>query len=201
MRVMMIGVVAMLGTKVEAHYYAFKGKAKYCSVCVDAELADHEEHAVNLTNLIEVPALHREKVEFCVTTESIDILCPSKAKRVWKRVRLPVVRQLIVPDATTVQGIVSDDSLKTPDLCQGLLPDAVLIRAMELKIKTYACAILDLKKCESVSELKGRCRLSTTYGFSDVGSPYDCSWGLPQIYQNDGPDEADGTNNDGSFTD
>ena len=188
MRAVMIGLVAMLGTKVEAHYYAFAGKAKYCSVCVDAELAEHEEHAVNLTNLTELPALHSEKVEFCVTTESIDILCPSNAtkKEVWKRVRLPVVRQQIVPGITTIQGIISDDSLKDPgkhpDFCQGEIPDAVLVRAMKLEIETYACAILDPNKCELVSELNGKCRLSKTYGFSDGGSPYDCSWGLPQTY-------------------
>ena len=81
MRVMMIGLVAMLGAKAEAHYYVVAGKAKYCSVCVDAELAEHEEHSVNPTTLTEVPALHSEKVEFCVTTKSIDILCPSNARK------------------------------------------------------------------------------------------------------------------------
>ena len=175
MRVMMIGLVAMLGAKVEAHYYVAGGQAKRCSVCVDAELAEHEEHTVNLTNLTEVPALHSEKVEFCVTTESVDILCPSNAKKkeVWKRVRLPVVQQQIVPGVTTVQGIVSDDSLKDPskhpDFCQGEIPDAVLIRAMKLKMETYTCAILDPNKCELYSELNGKCRLSKTYGFSDSG--------------------------------
>jgi hypothetical protein len=33
MRVMMVGLVAMLGFKAEAHYVVVNGKAKYCSGC------------------------------------------------------------------------------------------------------------------------------------------------------------------------
>ena len=38
MRVMMIGLVAMLGAKAEAHYFIVGGKVKYCSVCVDVDV-------------------------------------------------------------------------------------------------------------------------------------------------------------------
>jgi hypothetical protein len=42
MRVMMIGLVAMLGAKAEAHYYIVGGKVKYCSVCVDVASINHD---------------------------------------------------------------------------------------------------------------------------------------------------------------
>ena len=67
MRVMMIGLVAMLGAKAEAHYFIVGGKAKYCSVCVD----------VNLTHDEMPPLDHPEEVEFSLTTTSVDILCPN----------------------------------------------------------------------------------------------------------------------------
>jgi hypothetical protein len=35
---MMIGLVALLGAKAEAHYVYVSGKYKYCSICVDAKL-------------------------------------------------------------------------------------------------------------------------------------------------------------------
>ena len=175
MRVMMVGLVAMLGAKAEAHYYAFKGKAKYCSVCVESELAKHEEHPNNpATDIV----THTEHAEFCVTTTPADVSCPPGTQlNSPAQVKVPlVVRKQIVTteDVTKVEGVID-----TSGFCKGFSPLHALIRKMKVKIKTYACANSD---CEPVSKLEGTCRLPRKYGFSDVGAPYNCSWQLPWTY-------------------
>ena len=212
-RVMMIGLVAMLGAKAEAHYYVVAGKAKYCSVCVDAELAEHEEHPVNPATSTEVPD-HGEGVEFCVKTKKITVLCPNEVKKVWAPAKL-IVRQPIRSGVSTRFDL---KSLVDPHFCQGMTPPiAVLARRIRVAIKTYACADptnsdpanSDPTKCETVSEWKAKCKLPKEYGFHNPPVPgvtppvpagvtaYDCSWQI----QNDGPDEADGPDDDGSFPD
>lgn len=189
MRVMMIGLLAMLGAKAEAHYYVVAGKAKYCSVCVDAELAEHEEHPINPATQTKEFAPHNEEVEFCVTTKSVDIMCPlSGAKRMWVEQPL-VIRKPIGPDDITgittaqVEGVFTSLPLvETHDFCQGEGPPiAVLIRAMKVEIKTHACGILDRTNCEAVSFVTGKCRLPEEYGLPNVppGTLYDCSWRWP----------------------
>jgi hypothetical protein len=62
MTVMMVGLVAMLGAKAEAHYIMLGGKLKYCSVCC-------------VVDLVGVPNPHSGGEVKCEATAS-SILCP-----------------------------------------------------------------------------------------------------------------------------
>lgn len=217
MRAMMIGLVAMLGAKVEAHYIVVSNKVKYCDVCIESDLV-HEEHAVNPVTRTEEPAPHSEEVEFCVTPKKIE--CPgSEARTVLKRVvplllRMPLVPK-VTPTRTYVEGRFDERSFRTQKFCQGELPLAKpIVRAMDVEIKTFACRTSPRRKCKRVSYAKGECTLPTEYGPEVPDqTPYDCTWRLRRSQQNDGPDgpdgpdeaggpdEADGPNNDGSFDD
>lgn len=118
------------------------------------------------------------------------------------------IRKPISPISGTttalVEGRFEETSLPTQEFCRGEPSLAKpIIRAMNVKINTYACDFSVRRKCKRVSFVKGRCTLQQEYGFPEVppGVPYDCSWRLPQPQQNDGLGEADGPNNDGWFDD
>ena len=66
MRVMMIGLVALLGANAEAHYYVAAGKYKYCSL----------HCAVNLKN-VPNPSLWPAKVRCEATAALVEISCPN----------------------------------------------------------------------------------------------------------------------------
>ena len=68
MRVMMIGLVALLGVKAEAHYVYYAGRYKYCSLHCVADLK-------KVPDPIEEPA----KVKCEATATSVEILCPDQS--------------------------------------------------------------------------------------------------------------------------
>lgn len=70
--VMMIGLVAMLGAKAEAHYILVKNKIKFCSICIDVEHTEADTPAeVDVVMEADTPA----EVEVVVTTKNVEILC------------------------------------------------------------------------------------------------------------------------------
>jgi len=170
MRLMMIGLVAMLGAKAEAHYVVVKGKVKYCSVCVEAELKEDKGNPVD-------PKTHDEKVEFRLMTKKIEILCPKETVvQSTKNVTL-VVRKLIVQE---VEGVVFDEaSLVNSNFCPDSSPPDVLVRAMKVEIKTYACDLLDPPTCKQVRKsVKLDCKLPKKFDFNNKPPPgilYVCS--------------------------
>jgi hypothetical protein len=74
MRVIMIGLVAMLGANAEAHYYMVAGKYKYCSL----------DCAVDLREVPD-PISKSAQVRCEATAKSVEILCPDQSL-----VQLPV---------------------------------------------------------------------------------------------------------------
>jgi hypothetical protein len=54
MRVMMVGLFALLGAKAQAHYVFVFGKYKYCSICLDPATDDH---GIPIPTLMDVPAV------------------------------------------------------------------------------------------------------------------------------------------------
>jgi hypothetical protein len=186
MRVMMVGLVAMLGFKAEAHYIVVNGKVKFCSICVDVELEENKGNPVDLiTHTEEVDLItHTEEVEFCLKTKEVEILCPNgTVVQSTKKVTL-VVRELIdlvdLGDTIKVGGVFSREALlKAFNFCPGLsLPSDVLIRAAEVEIKTNACNLVSTLGCEQVDFVKLNCKLPSQFTFSHpppVGELYGCS--------------------------
>lgn len=163
MRVMMIGLVAMLGAEAEAHYFIVGGKVKYCSVCVDVKLIKDET----------VPDVHLEEVEISLTTTSVDILCGTQISSPGQVNPLVVRRPIDGGDITTqldsngvqvttaeVEAIVSDTALLVNrSFCGGIRPRDVLIREMHLTIKQCT-----LTPCvPAVSTLDVNCTLSAKF--------------------------------------
>ncbi len=70
MTVTMIGLVAMLGAKAEAHTFWFRGKPRVCSVCSDGELRDVREDPRSIFAV----------AELIVRTQKARILCPDKTE-------------------------------------------------------------------------------------------------------------------------
>ncbi len=98
MRVMMVGLIAMLGAKAEAHYYVIGGIPKRCSHCVDGEFGkDHKEHDA---------VAHTDVAEFRLSTKKVDYLCPptgsiqqSTIANAMVKKDLVVLKQIVEGDA------------------------------------------------------------------------------------------------------
>jgi hypothetical protein len=177
MRVMMVGLVAMLGFKAEAHYVVVNGKVKYCSVCVYAQL--EKGNPVDLITTEEVDLItHTEKVQFCLKTKEVEILC-SNGTVVQSTENVTLVVQKLIDDqidlgvTIEVRGVFSDEALlnallaKT-NFCPGLsLPSDVLIRAAKVEIKTYACNLDPTLECEQVKFVELDCMLPKKFNFEN----------------------------------
>ena len=160
MRVMMVGLIAMLGAKAEAHWYVVGGTPKRCSHCVDGELKkDHIKHdAFTHTDVAEFRLTH-EKGRLCVPPNRKCITTKITNAKVKDGLHLVVLKQIVAGDATYEaieiddNGIIftapatfnlvakfSDSLLKDEPLCPGpALPIDVLIRETALKIVSYWC--------------------------------------------------------------
>ena len=169
MRVMMIGLVALLGANAEAHYVYVAGKYKYCSVCNEAKLTAENDS---------ISPDHTEQLEFILTTISTDetvppleILCPNGTiVPSWEQFTLAVQRTIGEGDITNgeggpltiaeVQACVSDGALLVSSLfCDGDPPTDVLIRKMKAESKTSWCPVSNLLPCVPVSTSVADCTL------------------------------------------
>jgi hypothetical protein len=167
--VMMIGLVALLGAKAEAHYVYVSGNYKYCSICVDAKLKG-EEDSIN-------PTTHTEELEFLLTTELVEILCPDGRIVFSSDLFQFVVKKTIGKDDITIQvngqngplttaevkACVSDTALLLNSVFCGVKPKAVLIRQMRAEITTSACYIL----CDTVDTFVTDCILPAKYNLNN----------------------------------
>ncbi|MCA1851884.1 MAG: hypothetical protein LC647_05690, partial [Beggiatoa sp.] len=116
---MMIGLVALLGAKAEAHYVYVAGKYKYCSVCVDAKLKG-EKDSIN-------PTTHTEELEFLLTTKSVEILCPDEQiPSSFGLILGLVVRRPIGGDDITTQVNGQDGPLTTAEV-EACVSDVALL--------------------------------------------------------------------------
>jgi hypothetical protein len=170
MKVMLVGLVAMLGVKAEAHWKVVAGKLKFCSVCIEVEL-EEDRGTVD-------PNTHTEEVEFRLMTEKVEILCPGGTVVQSEDKVTLVVRKPI--DQGDMKGVVSDTAfLAKPNFCPGSKPLDVLIRATKVEIKTYACYLPDPSTpeepptCEQVREfVKLNCKLPNKFNFKNYPKNY-----------------------------
>lgn len=180
---MMIGLVALLGAKAEAHYVYVSGQYKYCSICVDAKLKG-EEDSINLTT-------HTEELEFLLTTELVEILCPdgrivSSSDLFQFVVKKPIGKDDITTQVngqggplTTaeVRACVSDTALLENSVFCGVKPKDVLIREMRAEITTSACYILNIPQCDTVDTFVTDCILPAEYDLNHrppSGTLFEC---------------------------
>jgi hypothetical protein len=197
-RVMMVGLIAMLGAKAEAHWYVAGGTPKRCSHCVDAELTDRDEkHDFE----------HTEEADFHLTAKTVRLLCQTTDNGVStldltnRSVDLAVQKRIVPPGDVTYRSIDSGRSPEGPAtfdltakfsdlllkedpdlLCVGtgllrLPPIDVLILNTSLTIVTYACKPGAV--CEVLSRFeRGSCTLRNSVNFTNnyppIGTPYVC---------------------------
>ncbi|MDQ3774177.1 MAG: hypothetical protein M3461_07330 [Pseudomonadota bacterium] len=171
---MMIGLVALLGAKAEAHYYVASGKYKYCSVCSETQLTPQDG------SIDSDP--HTEKLKFVLTPKLIEILCPNEQIPIsiddplLQNLSLEVQKTIDAGDITTllngnggplttaeVTACVNDAALLVNSTLDQLwdqicgvdvIPTAVIIRNMKAEINTLACDVLNtdvLNTCDTVS--------------------------------------------------
>jgi len=138
MTVMMIGLVALLGAKAEAHTRWFNGKPRVCSICDDD------------ATLMEVPnGLYQ--ADLIVKTQLVTILCPGtvelKSRKEWT-----LIGQSAPIAVKSESGIgqvafrfrVSDQPIVNFGFCgvrngEPILPDLLQITKMSAKYKAYEC--------------------------------------------------------------
>jgi hypothetical protein len=200
MRVMMVGLVALLEAKAEAHYVYYAGRYKYCSVCNEAQLTE-QDGSID-------PGPHTEKLQFVLTPKSIEILCPNENIPIsiddplLQNLSLEVQKIIDVGDITTLNGnggplttaevraCVNDAALLMNSTLHQLwdqvcgvdvIPTAVLIREMKAEIETSWCKVSNPLKCGTVStHVDDDCTLPNYSNLSNYpknlnkGAFYDC---------------------------
>jgi hypothetical protein len=148
MKVMLVGLVAMLGVKAEAHWKIVAGKLKFCSICSDATLTEVPPHPDPLVNL-PAPAV----AELIVKTKLVTISCPDNTEVQLKK---PVTLSAQTPSGkwldwdskkktARVEFFVSDKPFVDLGLCgvdqngMPVQPDAVQILKMNATYNAYEC--------------------------------------------------------------
>lgn len=203
MRVMMIGLVALLGAEAEAHYVVIKGRCVW-----------HSGECVRQDEDVPKPPIPINDIpisEIVARPKSVEILCPGGPHGIVKQIDLTndgvtlAARKRIDPSDITerrdpvnnsnmstnleVQGIISDAIfLEDPalprdsgdfDFCSGLVPLDMIIRSMSVEMNLY----LNSDPTKSHSTWKaGTCTLSDTFNLKNYpknvpprGAPFDCS--------------------------
>ncbi|MGH8489429.1 MAG: hypothetical protein ACREXS_11355 [Gammaproteobacteria bacterium] len=191
MRVMMIGLVAMLGVKAEAHYIVVKGRCVWHSLeCYREDEAPQDP----------VPILFPPVGEVVATPLKVQVLCPGGvqdldlSKEEWTLAAQKPILQSDITRVTTPRGktsgnaewtvVVSDahfledpEAVFCPDRKN---PQEVLIHEMSVKMNLY-CSRFD-PKCKpnvphSTWEAKS-CVLPVGFDVKNLparGTPYSCS--------------------------
>lgn len=192
MRIMMVGLVAMLGAKAEAHYFWFFGKIKFCSVCLDPGTDDQG----NDLSLTDVPADLNDPskpapavVELSVKAKLVEISCPQPPTVIQSKVNVTLEGETpsdlwgYDPNAETavVSVRVDDDSLN--NVCPGR--GEVRILKMSATANAYECTGLDpANPCSSrvlISIMKfNNCTIPSG---APLDTLYDCN--APDIQHND----------------
>ncbi|MGH8531762.1 MAG: hypothetical protein ACREV1_03290 [Gammaproteobacteria bacterium] len=187
MRVMMIGLVAMLGVEAEAHWIIVRGKCYWHSgECVrqDKEVPDPP---------IPDPAVTAPpEAELVARPTQVEILCPGgnveviNLSNVTLASRAPIVQGDIterrdpkgnfISRNLEVQRIVSDGLfLENPadfSFCSGLSPEDVIIRAMSVEMNLY-CFDGQCSKATPHSAWRAEsCTLSDKFNFKNYPKKY-----------------------------
>lgn len=191
MRVMMVGLLAILGAAAEAHLIVKNGKGWVCSICVSAEASEENQGSVD-------PTKHIELLEYLVMIRRTELLCPNDVEDSKVPVNLVVRKQVEPSDITRVinqegklvglaradvAARVSDLPLKEDLKCSDSSSAGdVLVRQAGVVINTYACDLTDPTVCSSVSSLSlGTCTLSGKFNLKEypknlppIGTLYSC---------------------------
>jgi hypothetical protein len=183
-RVMIVGLVAMLGAKAEAHYTVRYGKAYYCSVDVVAKLTGVDP--IDLT----------AEAESVVTTKKVEYSCSDGTRGQSTEGWTLTARRLIhldrdqdqhlgitvgiktIPPAPPVEFVTAELVIIVSDqpLLDRFCPTSsgeIIIRSMSVVINIYTAARSVLA---STAEFKN-CTLSNKYNLSTlppIGFRYDC---------------------------
>lgn len=169
----LVALLAMLGTKAEAHYMYVNGEYYYHSVGCQATIG-------SLSNPPDPLA-----VQCVVTTAQVETLCQDLSI-----VSLPIQLSLsaqvqIPPGQTQVEVLVSDSPLLNPavnNTCGNLAPIAALIRNMASTVTISQCVGSDCSVRLVTSTAQAQCALPAGYNLSNYpanlppdGTPFTCT--------------------------
>jgi hypothetical protein len=172
-----VGLLAMLGTKTEAHYMHVNGKWVYHSIGCQATIGSLSDPPDRLAVVCEV------------TTAVVETLCPDLSiVSLPIQVTLSAERQ-IAPGKTKVEVIVSDAPLLDVDLnpsCGDSTPIDVLIRNMDSTISVFQCAGPVGDPCSVrllTSTAAAQCELPAQFNLDNYpknlppdGTPFTCTY-------------------------
>lgn len=198
MRVLMIGLVSMLGVEAEAHYVVVRGKCYWHSL----ECGREDKETPDPKEVFDPTRGPPPEIEVVATPRRVELLCTDgRVEEINLRdrsVTLASGKPIGRGDFTSaridgkpvrtnlqVQGIVSDSFfLEDPTLCRnGVPPEEVMIRVMSVEINLYCSPETD-KLCfnkadEPHSSWRAeRCTLPDTFSVKKLptrGTLYDCS--------------------------
>jgi hypothetical protein len=168
-----VALLAMLGTKAEAHYMYVDGEYYYhsvgCQVTIGSLASPPDPLAVGCL----------------VVTAQVETLCPDLSI-----VKLPIQlnlsnQVLIPPGQTQVEAIVSDSPLLDPTVnnaCGGVAPIAALIRNFVGTVTISKCSGLGCLVKLMTSTAVSTCTLSASYDLVNYpahlppdGTPFTCA--------------------------
>jgi hypothetical protein len=175
----LVGLLAMLGTKVEAHYMYVSGEWVYHSVGCIAEIESVSDPAT-------VPA----SVECVVATVQVETLCPdlsivSSPIEVSLIAQAPITLDNIITEGRAqVEVIVPDTPLLNLSIVQnacitiGSTPIAVLIRHIESTVNVLECIgpLCLVRQLSSTFEEPVQCELPAQFNFGNHdGAAFICT--------------------------
>ncbi|OOO03723.1 MAG: hypothetical protein USCGTAYLOR_00002 [Chromatiales bacterium USCg_Taylor] len=160
MRVMMIGMVAMLGVEAEAHYMYVSGRYYYHSIGCYAEIGTR------------FPP-NRWEVECQVNATRVELLCPD-GSTVTLNLDTPVSLSAHVQKSAgkkSAEVLVDDSSLLNLGACA---PERALVRNMVGTVTIYMCNGTGKDPCSSrlkTSTAMSTCSLPEGYSIYDYSPP------------------------------
>ena len=172
----LVGLLAMLGTKAEAHYMYYDGRYYYHSVGCEVTIGD-------LPSSPDPVAVH-----CLVATLKLETLCPDESiVSSLLQVNLSA-QELLDAGETQVEVLVSDSPLLNPNInnaCGSSTPTDILIRKMASTVTISQCASLVGHPCSvlvTTSTAATTCELSEDYDLEDYpnnlppdGTEFSCT--------------------------
>lgn len=182
MTVMMVGLVAILGTKAEAHYMYVSGKYYYHSVGCEVTIGSVPVHPDPVEVKCQLITITQDPITGQILPP-VEVLCQNQNIITLPNPVSLVAQVLTDPGETHVEVIVSSSPF-LQHLCDGSDPTAVLIHNFASTITISKCVGLFANPCSVLLPTSTattlRCMLPTEenydiYNLPDDGTPYTCS--------------------------